>query len=92
MLASFWRANFLVQTGRLFGMTWQRRNISLKNLAAVILCVLYACCIVWAQTDSATKRGGLSKAAERQNDFGVVLGGPIIKDRTFFFFSYEGLR
>src|SRR5262249_26544488 len=29
---------------------------------------------------------------ERQNDFGGVLGGPIIKDRTFFFFSYEGLR
>ena len=32
------------------------------------------------------------KAEERQNDFGGVLGGPIIKDRTFFFFSYEGLR
>jgi hypothetical protein len=32
------------------------------------------------------------KAAESQNDFGGVLGGPIIKDRTFFFFSYEGLR
>ncbi len=28
----------------------------------------------------------------RQNDFGGVLGGPIIKNRTFFFFSYEGLR
>lgn len=35
---------------------------------------------------------GLPKAALRQNDFGVVLGGPIVKDRTFFFFSYEGLR
>jgi hypothetical protein len=35
---------------------------------------------------------GLPKAAERQNDFGGVLGGPIIKNRTFFFFSYEGLR
>jgi hypothetical protein len=35
---------------------------------------------------------GLRKAPERQNDFGGVLGGPIIKDRTFFFFSYEGLR
>src|SRR5262249_47906446 len=30
--------------------------------------------------------------AERQNDFGGVFGGPIVKDRTFFFFSYEGLR
>ena len=34
----------------------------------------------------------LPKAKERQNDFGGVLGGPILKDRTFFFFSYEGLR
>jgi hypothetical protein len=34
----------------------------------------------------------LPKPEERQNDFGGVLGGPIIKDRTFFFFSYEGLR
>lgn len=32
------------------------------------------------------------KPRERQNDFGGVLGGPILKDRTFFFFSYEGLR
>jgi outer membrane receptor protein involved in Fe transport len=35
---------------------------------------------------------GLIKPAERQNDFGGTFGGPIIKDRTFFFFSYEGLR
>ncbi|HLA11831.1 MAG TPA: TonB-dependent receptor [Pyrinomonadaceae bacterium] len=37
-------------------------------------------------------RAGLPKPALRQNDFGGVLGGPIIKNRTFFFFSYEGLR
>jgi hypothetical protein len=28
----------------------------------------------------------------RQNDFGGTLGGPIWKNKTFFFFSYEGLR
>ena len=28
----------------------------------------------------------------RQNDFGGTLGGPLIRNRTFFFFSYEGLR
>ena len=34
----------------------------------------------------------LPKARERQNDFGGTFSGPILKDRTFFFFSYEGLR
>jgi hypothetical protein len=35
---------------------------------------------------------GLRRPSLRQNDFGGVLGGPIVKDRAFFFFSYEGLR
>jgi len=35
---------------------------------------------------------GLPKPKERQNDFGGTFSGPVIKDRTFFFFSYEGLR
>src|SRR5882762_1136820 len=34
----------------------------------------------------------LQKAKERQNDFGGTFDGPIIRDRTFVFFSYEGLR
>ena len=32
------------------------------------------------------------KQAYRQNQFGFTLGGPIIKNRTFFFGDYEGLR
>jgi len=35
---------------------------------------------------------GLPKSEERINDFGGVLGGPIVKNKTFFFFSYEGQR
>ncbi len=35
---------------------------------------------------------GLPKPAQRQNDFGGVIGGPVRRDKTFFFFSYEGLR
>jgi hypothetical protein len=35
---------------------------------------------------------GLGKPPLRQNNFGGVLGGPIVRDRSFFFFSYEGLR
>jgi hypothetical protein len=35
---------------------------------------------------------GLPKPQERQNDFGGTFSGPLEKDRTFFFFSYEGLR
>lgn len=34
----------------------------------------------------------LPKPALRQNDFGGTVGGPLLKDRAFFFFSYEGLR
>ncbi|MFN7984491.1 MAG: TonB-dependent receptor [Vicinamibacterales bacterium] len=37
-------------------------------------------------------RAGLPKAKERSNDFGGVLGGPIVKGQTFFFASYEGQR
>jgi hypothetical protein len=34
----------------------------------------------------------LPKPQDKQNDFGGVAGGPVFKDKTFFFFSYEGLR
>jgi hypothetical protein len=39
-----------------------------------------------------TNNPPLRKAEERQNDFGGTFSGPILKERTFFFFSYEGLR
>jgi hypothetical protein len=45
------------------------------------------------------KSESLPRDPERQNDFGGTIGGPVRvphyydgKDRTFFFFSYEGLR
>jgi hypothetical protein len=34
----------------------------------------------------------LPKPALRQHDFGGVLGGPVLRNRTFYFVSYEGLR
>ncbi|MDE3104956.1 MAG: TonB-dependent receptor [Acidobacteriota bacterium] len=36
--------------------------------------------------------GGIKKGALRQNQFGVSAGGPIIKNKAFFFADYEGLR
>jgi hypothetical protein len=34
----------------------------------------------------------LTPATLRQNQFGGTFGGPIIRNHTFFFFSYEGIR
>lgn len=32
------------------------------------------------------------RAAERHNDYGAFLGGPVVRNRTFFFLSWEGAR
>ena len=37
-------------------------------------------------------QAGIPIAPVRWNDFGATIGGPIIKNRTFFFFDYEGSR
>ena len=42
--------------------------------------------------DYFTKSAGNPRPPFRRNQFGVSAGGPIIKDRTFIFGDYEGLR
>ncbi len=37
-------------------------------------------------------RSGLKKPQNIQNQFGGNLGGPLLRDRLFFFFNYEGTR
>jgi hypothetical protein len=43
-------------------------------------------------TDFFSNSTGQPKAALKRNQFGAAIGGPIRKDRTFFFFDYEGIR
>jgi hypothetical protein len=47
---------------------------------------------VFDANDWFANAAGQARAAERHNDFGAFLGGPIWKDKTFFFLSYEGAR
>lgn len=37
-------------------------------------------------------RGGVNKGPYHYNQFGGTLGGPVVRDRLFFFFSYDGQR
>ena len=43
-------------------------------------------------TNFFANRAGNKKPTYKQNQFGGTLGGPIRKDKTFFFGSYEGTR
>ena len=43
-------------------------------------------------TDFFANKFDLGKPEFRRHQFGVTVGGPVVKDRTFFFFSYEGFR
>jgi hypothetical protein len=43
-------------------------------------------------TDYFTGRAGEPKTPLKRNQFGGTIGGPIRRDKTFFFFSYEGFR
>jgi hypothetical protein len=42
--------------------------------------------------DFFANRNGIPLASFKRNQFGGTLGGPVLPNRLFFFFSYEGLR
>jgi len=42
--------------------------------------------------DPNLKAAGVSRAVDRQNTYGASIGGPIRKDRVFYFGSYQGMR
>jgi hypothetical protein len=47
---------------------------------------------VLSANDFFSNSSGKARPMLRYNQFGGTVGGPIIKNKTFFFFSYEGLR
>ena len=47
---------------------------------------------VLSANDFFSNQSGKPRPMLRYNQFGGTIGGPIIKNRTFFFFAYEGLR
>jgi len=47
---------------------------------------------VFDATNFFANRSGSRKPTLRQNQFGGTVGGPILQNRSFFFFSYQGTR
>ncbi len=47
---------------------------------------------VFNANDFFNNRSGVPTPARRRHFFGGAIGGPIVKDRAFFFYSFEGLR
>jgi len=43
-------------------------------------------------TNFFANRSGSTKPSLRQNQFGGTVGGPVFRNRTFYFFSYQGTR
>ena len=37
-------------------------------------------------------QGGVARPGFRRNEFGATVGGPVIRNRTFFFADYQGIR
>jgi hypothetical protein len=47
---------------------------------------------VFDSADFFTNKLGAKKNDLKRNQFGATFGGPVFKDKTFFFLSYEGFR
>lgn len=45
-----------------------------------------------AANDFFNNRAGIEKEQVKRNKFGGAIGGPIVKNRAFFFYSFEGQR
>lgn len=48
--------------------------------------------VVLNANNTFNNRNGQPRGAMRQNQYGGHLGGPILRNRHFFFFDYEGLN
>jgi len=47
---------------------------------------------IFNANDFFSKLSGQPRATLKQNEFGAAVGGPIVRDRTFFFVAYQGVR